>query len=92
MPFAAECRSNEEMIVLHNPWSTPSAKKPLPASLLALAAVLEGRHEYEIVDGNLLADPVARIVELARSRPLTAVGVTVMPGPQLSMPSRTADD
>jgi hypothetical protein len=71
------------MIVLHNPWSTPSAKKPLPASLLALAAFLEGRHEYEIVDGNLVADPVGRIVELARSRPLTAVGLTVMPGPQL---------
>ena len=71
------------MIVLHNPWSTPSAKKPLPASLLALAAVLEGQHEYEIVDGNLLADPVARIVELARSRRPSAIGLTVMPGPQL---------
>jgi radical SAM superfamily enzyme YgiQ (UPF0313 family) len=71
------------MIVLYNPWSTPSAKKPLPASLLALAAVLEGRHEYEIVDGNLLADPVARIADLAQRHPLTAVGMTVMPGPQL---------
>lgn len=71
------------MIVLHNPWSTPSSKKPLPASLLALAAVLEGRQEYEIVDGNLVTDPVARIVDLAHSHPLTAVGVTVMPGPQL---------
>jgi radical SAM superfamily enzyme YgiQ (UPF0313 family) len=72
------------MIVLHNPWSTPSRKKPLPASLLALGAVLEGHHEYEIVDGNVLSDPVARIVDLARSRRLTAVGLTVMPGPQLS--------
>ena len=72
------------MIVLFNPWSTPSVKKPLPSSLLALAAVLEGRHAYEIVDGNLLDDPVARIVEIGRARRLTAVGVTVMPGPQLT--------
>jgi radical SAM superfamily enzyme YgiQ (UPF0313 family) len=71
------------VIVLFNPWSSPSAKKPLPASLLALAAVLEGRHEYAILDGNLEADPVGRILELARSQRLTAVGVTVMPGPQL---------
>lgn len=71
------------MIVLLNPWSTPSRKKPLPSSLLALAAVLEGQHDYEIVDGNLLADPVARILEIARARPLAAIGVTVMPGPQL---------
>jgi radical SAM superfamily enzyme YgiQ (UPF0313 family) len=71
------------MIVLLNPWSSPSAKKPLPASLLALAAVLEGRHEYAIVDGNLEPDPVARILELARGRRPTAIGVTVMPGPQL---------
>ncbi len=71
------------MIVLLNPWSTPSHKKPLPASLLALAAVLEGKHEYAIVDGNVEADPVARIVEMGRSGRLTAVGLTVMPGPQL---------
>jgi radical SAM superfamily enzyme YgiQ (UPF0313 family) len=72
------------VIVLHNPWSTPSLKKPLPASLLALGAVLEGRHDYAIIDGNIDDDPVARILETARQRPLTAVGVTVMPGPQLA--------
>ena len=71
------------MIALLNPWSTPSQKKPLPMSLLAIASVLDGEFDYEIVDGNLLADPVARIVELARRRTLTAIGVTVMPGPQL---------
>ena len=72
------------MIVLLNPWSSPSAKKPLPASLLALGAVLEGKHEYQIADGNLEQDPVARIVDLGRSCRLTAIGVTVMPGPQLN--------
>jgi anaerobic magnesium-protoporphyrin IX monomethyl ester cyclase len=72
------------MVVLYNPWSTPSYKKPLPMSLLALAAVLEGEFDYEIVDGNLLADPIGHIIELGQRRPLTAVGFTVMPGPQLN--------
>ena len=34
------------MIVLFNPWSTPSEKKPLPMSLLALGALLEGEFDY----------------------------------------------
>jgi hypothetical protein len=72
------------MIVLYNPWSTPSHKKPLPMSILAVASMLEGRTDYEIVDGNLLDDPVARIIELGQSNKLTAIGFTVMPGPQLN--------
>lgn len=72
------------MIVLYNPWSTPSSKKPLPMSLLAIASMLEGEFEYRIVDANLAADPLRRIVELAKAKPLTAIGVTVMPGPQLN--------
>lgn len=71
------------MIVLFNPWSTPSAKKPLPMSLLAIASMLEGRVDYAIVDGNLEDDPVGRILEIGRRRRLTALAVTVMPGPQL---------
>lgn len=73
------------MIVLYNPRSTPSHKKPLPMSLLALGAVLEGRHAYEIVDANLGGEHgVEHIVALGRARPLTAIGITVMPGPQLT--------
>src|SRR5689334_18073914 len=72
------------MLVLLNPESTPSAKKPLPMSLLALGAALEGRHDYEIVDANLRPDALAHIEALGRSRKLTAIGVTVMPGPQLN--------
>ncbi len=71
------------MIVLYNPFSTTSHKHPLPMSLLAVASALEGEHEVEFVDGNLERDPVGRIVDLAGSRQLTAVGITVMPGPQL---------
>jgi radical SAM superfamily enzyme YgiQ (UPF0313 family) len=72
------------MIVLYNPWSTPSQKKPLPMSLLAVASALEGEYEYEIVDGNLYEDPAGHIIALGQSRKLTAIAFTVMPGPQLN--------
>ena len=71
------------MIVLFNPWSTPSPKKPLPMSLLALGSVLEGEFDYCIVDGNIEADPVAKILAIHAATPLMAIAVTVMPGPQL---------
>ena len=71
------------MIVLFNPWSTPSPKKPLPMSLLAIASMLEGEFAYRIVDGNLEADPVGVILSIAEKRRITAIAVTVMPGPQL---------
>ena len=71
------------MIVLFNPWSTPSPKRPLPMSLLALGALLEGEFDYAIVDGNVETDAVGKIAAMAGKQPLTAIGVTVMPGPQL---------
>ena len=71
------------MIVLFNPWSTPSPKKPLPMSLLAVGSVLEGEFEYRIVDGNIEPDPAGAIIALAAQHRLTAIAVTVMPGPQL---------
>ena len=71
------------MIVLVNPASTPSAKKPLPMSLLALGALLEHEFEYTIVDGNLEPDVIGRVVAIAAQSAVVAIGVTVMPGPQL---------
>jgi radical SAM superfamily enzyme YgiQ (UPF0313 family) len=71
------------VIVLFNPWSTPSPKKPLPMSLLAVGSMLEGEFDYTIVDGNLEADPVGRILDIDRAARITAIAVTVMPGPQL---------
>jgi anaerobic magnesium-protoporphyrin IX monomethyl ester cyclase len=71
------------MIVLFNPWSTPSPKRPLPMSLLAVGSMLEGEFEYQIVDGNVAPDPVGVILAIAAKTPLAAIAVTVMPGPQL---------
>jgi radical SAM superfamily enzyme YgiQ (UPF0313 family) len=72
------------MIALVNPWSTPSAKKPLPMSLLALGGSLEGEYDYRIIDGNVDHDAVATVGRLHDSSALTAIGITVMPGPQLT--------
>lgn len=71
------------MIVLFNPSSTRSPRKPLPMSLLALGSVLEGEFDYCIVDGNTETDPVGKILAVHAATPLSAVGVSVMPGPQL---------
>ena len=70
------------MIVLVNPWSTPS-KPPLPMALLALGSHLEGEFDYRIVDGNVDPDPVGTVAALADRHRLTAIGVTTMIGPQL---------
>jgi len=70
-------------IVLYNPRSNPTGKRILPMSLLALAAVLEGRHEYTFVDGNISPEPLRLIRDQIRLG-ANVVAVTVMPGPQLS--------
>jgi tRNA A37 methylthiotransferase MiaB len=71
------------MLILYNPPSSASRKPILPMSLLALGAVVEGRHPYAIVDGNLIADPLAEIDRRIREQNVRVLGVTVMPGPQL---------
>jgi radical SAM superfamily enzyme YgiQ (UPF0313 family) len=65
-------------VVLFNPRSA-EWKHRVPMSLLAVAALLEDRHDYTIVDGNLDPDPESTIAALAPD----VLGVSVMPGPQL---------
>jgi anaerobic magnesium-protoporphyrin IX monomethyl ester cyclase len=50
---------------------------------MALAAVLEGREEYRIVDGNLDENPTATILDLIRNNKVELLGASVMPGPQM---------
>jgi anaerobic magnesium-protoporphyrin IX monomethyl ester cyclase len=70
------------MIVLYNPKATRFRNRRFPLSVLSIAAVLEGREDYAIVDGNLDANPTETIVELVRANRVELVAVTVMPGPQ----------
>ncbi len=75
------------MIVLFNPLSTTPGKQPLPLSVMALAAVLDGREPWTLVDGNIFRDPAAEILARLRRVPPgepALVAVTVMPGPQVT--------
>ena len=71
------------MIILFNPRATRPRNRRLPLSVMALAAVLEGREEYRIVDGNLDENPTATILDLIRQYQVELLGVSVMPGPQM---------
>lgn len=70
-------------VVLYNPASNASGKRILPMSLLALGAVIEGRYDYRIVDGNREARVLDRLRDAIREG-ADVLGVTVMPGPQLA--------
>lgn len=72
------------MLILYNPPSNARRKPVLPMSLLALGALLEGAHDYRIVDGNLEPDPAAALERAIAETGADTLGVTVMPGPQLS--------
>lgn len=72
------------MLILYNPPSSAQRKPILPMSLLALGALLEGQHDYRIVDGNLEADPLAALERAIDESGADILGVTVMPGPQLN--------
>lgn len=56
----------------------------MPLSILSLAAVLEGRHSYELIDGNIERDVRGTLLKAVRDRGVRYIGMTVMPGPQLA--------
>jgi radical SAM superfamily enzyme YgiQ (UPF0313 family) len=58
--------------------------------VLALAAVLEGREEYSIVDGNVDSDPLGTILRLIDTNDVELLGVTCMPGPQMAAAMETS--
>jgi anaerobic magnesium-protoporphyrin IX monomethyl ester cyclase len=71
------------LIILFHPRATRPRNCRLPLAVLALAAVLEGHEEYEIVDGNLDERPVDTILSFIDSHKVELLGVSCMPGPQM---------
>src|ERR1700734_1723042 len=71
------------MILLFNPRATRPRNRRLPLAVLAIAAVLEGHEDYEIVDGNVDDNPTATILQLIEQHNVELLGVSVMPGPQM---------
>ena len=72
------------MILFYNPVSTASKKPVMPLSLLAVGAMLEGRFDYRIVDGNLVPDGLAALRQAILETGADILCATVMPGPQLT--------
>jgi len=58
-------------------------KPRIPNSILSVAATVEGKYPYVIVDGNREQDPMRKILELLSNGNFTCFAATVMPGPQL---------
>jgi len=69
-------------ILLFNPRSA-NAKYRIPNSILNIAAAVEGKYEWVIVDGNCEREPLAKIESYLKTGAFRYLGFTVMPGPQL---------
>ena len=69
-------------ILLFNPQSAV-AKHRIPNSIMNIAASIEGKYDWTIVDGNRDEDPLQTIIDHFESGKYRYLGVTVMPGPQL---------
>jgi radical SAM superfamily enzyme YgiQ (UPF0313 family) len=68
-------------VLLFNPRSA-NAKYRIPNSLMNIAASVEGKFDWVIVDGNCEPDPYQKIAEYLQTGEYKYIGVTVMPGPQ----------
>src|SRR5579871_3571011 len=69
-------------ILLFNPRSAV-AKFRVPNSIMNIAASVEGKYEWAIVDGNCEEDPYSKIESYLRDKDFKYIGFSVMPGPQL---------
>ena len=70
-------------VILVNPRVCSKDSMRLPLSLLSLAAVLEGRYDYFLIDGNVDDPALEKILGLIRHHGCGLLGLTVMPGPQV---------
>jgi len=59
------------------------SKARVPNSILSIAASIEGKYEYVIVDGNLEKAPLKVLKEHLDTGEFLVFACTVMPGPQL---------
>ena len=72
------------MILLLHPRATSARSRRYPLSVLHLAAVLEEKEPYAIVDGNVEREPWKQIEHLIAESPAELLAVSVMPGPQMA--------
>ncbi len=72
------------MIILLHPRSTKPKNRRFPLAILTIAAVLEGKEEYVLVDGNLDKQPERTIDRIMAESGAAMLAVSVMPGPQMA--------
>ena len=72
------------MIILLHPRGTRPKNRRFPLSVLSLAAVIEGREDYVIIDGNVDTGPGETLDRVMRETPAELLAVSVMPGPQMA--------
>lgn len=75
---------NAPHTLLVNPTMTSRASARFPLSLLHLAASLDREGNSQIIDGNLDRDVVGYTLQALNEHDYTAVGISVMGGPQLA--------
>jgi anaerobic magnesium-protoporphyrin IX monomethyl ester cyclase len=68
-------------ILLFNPRAAVN-KYRVPNSILQVAASVEGKFEWVIVDGNRELDPYEKLKSYLKTGEFKYIGFTVMPGPQ----------
>ena len=71
------------MIIFLHPRAASPRSRRFPLSVLALAAVIDGKETYEIVDGNVDVDAGGTLQSLQQGTPAELLAVSVMPGPQM---------
>ena len=69
-------------ILFFNPRAAES-KARVPNSILSIAASIEGKYDYAIVDGNLEDNPLEVLMNYLATGEYGVFASTVMPGPQL---------
>jgi len=71
------------MIILLHPRSTKPKNRRFPLSILSIAAVIEGKEDYTLVDGNADPDPGRTMDRIVNESGAEMLAVSVMPGPQM---------
>lgn len=69
-------------VILFNPRAGKHVRI-IPNAILSIAASIEGRYEYVIVDGNRETQPLRSIERYLETGEYNVFALTVMPGPQL---------
>ena len=68
-------------VLLFNPKSAV-AKHRIPNSIMNIAASIDGKFDWAIVDGNREDDPYKKMRQYLLTGEYKYIGITVMPGPQ----------